>query len=70
MTVRRIRRVENTMPFDVFISYSKPGAFYGLIILMQAGLAGVFVAKDAFLFYVFYELALIPIFFIIKSLRI
>jgi len=31
---------------------------------MQAGLLGVFAARDAFLFYVFYELALIPIFFI------
>jgi NADH-quinone oxidoreductase subunit M len=31
---------------------------------MQAALVGVFVARDAFLFYVFWELALIPIYFI------
>jgi NADH-quinone oxidoreductase subunit M len=39
-------------------------SFYALATLMQCGLIGVFTAKDAFLFYVFYELALIPIYFI------
>ncbi len=39
-------------------------AFYSLILLMEAALVGVFVAKDGFLFYVFWELALIPIYFI------
>jgi len=46
-------------------NYSKPGLFYGLILAMQAALIGVFVAKDAFLFYIFWELTLIPIYFII-----
>ncbi len=44
--------------------YKNPLAFYALILLMQAGLIGVFVAKDAFLFYIFWELGLIPIYFI------
>lgn len=44
--------------------YSTPNAFYGLILLMQMALVGVFVAMDGFLFYVFWELALIPIYFI------
>lgn len=44
--------------------YEKPNAFYGLILLMQMALVGVFVANDGFLFYVFWELALIPIYFI------
>ncbi|HSZ26479.1 MAG TPA: NADH-quinone oxidoreductase subunit M [Cytophagaceae bacterium] len=44
--------------------YSKPNVFYGLILLMQSALIGVFVARDAFLFYIFWELALIPIYFI------
>lgn len=39
-------------------------SFYALAMLMQTGLMGVFIARDAFLFYVFYELALIPIYFI------
>ncbi|MEO6167063.1 MAG: NADH-quinone oxidoreductase subunit M, partial [Chitinophagales bacterium] len=39
-------------------------AFYSLMLTMQLGLMGVFIAKDAFLFYVFYELTLIPVYFI------
>lgn len=39
-------------------------SFYALVLLMQLGLMGVFIAKDAFLFYVFYELTLIPAYFI------
>lgn len=38
--------------------------FYSLIFLMQFALIGVFSALDGFLFYVFWELALIPIWFI------
>ena len=45
-------------------SYERPNSFYGLILLMQSALVGVFVANDGFLFYVFWELALIPIYFI------
>jgi NADH-quinone oxidoreductase subunit M len=44
--------------------YESPHSFYSLILLMQSALVGVFVAKDGFLFYVFWELALIPIYFI------
>ncbi len=44
--------------------YESSGAFYGLILLMQMALIGVFTANDGFLFYVFWELALIPIYFI------
>jgi NADH-quinone oxidoreductase subunit M len=44
--------------------YKNPNSFYGLILLMQMALVGVFVANDGFLFYVFWELALIPIYFI------
>lgn len=45
-------------------TYKKPNSFYGLILLMQMALVGVFTANDGFLFYVFWELALIPIYFI------
>lgn len=44
--------------------YKNENLFYALIAFMQSGLTGVFMAQDAFLFYVFYEVALIPIFFI------
>ncbi len=38
--------------------------FYGLILLMQSALVGVFTSSDGFLFYIFWEMALIPIYFI------
>lgn len=45
-------------------AYDTPKAFYALIMFMQMALIGVFTAADGFLFYVFWELALIPIYFI------
>jgi NADH-quinone oxidoreductase subunit M len=44
--------------------YSNPSVFYSLILIMQMALIGVFVSLDGFLFYVFWELALLPIYFI------
>lgn len=41
-----------------------PGNFYGLMLLSQAGITGVFLASDALLFYFFWELALIPVYFL------
>ncbi|MFM9056482.1 MAG: NuoM family protein [Bacteroidota bacterium] len=45
-------------------SRSIEASFIALIFLMQAALNGVFLAADGFLFYVFWELALLPIWFI------
>jgi NADH-quinone oxidoreductase subunit M len=44
--------------------YKKPASFYGLMLLSQAGLMGVFMAMDALVFYFFWELALIPVYFL------
>jgi len=44
--------------------YKKAHAFYALILFMQAGLLVVFTSLDAFLFYIGWEAALIPIYFI------
>lgn len=44
--------------------YKNPNAFYGFMLLMQAGLMGVFCAMDLLLFYFFWELALIPAYFL------
>jgi NADH-quinone oxidoreductase subunit M len=52
------------MIMNVSNDVEKPGAFYGLLLLSQAGLMGVFLAYDALLFYVFWELALIPVYFL------
>jgi NADH-quinone oxidoreductase subunit M len=53
----------------IFIStwkeeYKNAKNFYGLMLLSQAGLMGVFLAGDALLFYFFWELALIPVYFL------
>ena len=44
---------------------SRSSLFNGLFLLMQFGLNGLFLAQDGLLFYVFWELALIPIFLIL-----
>ena len=40
------------------------GVYFALVLAMQAGLMGVFTAMDGFLFYIFWEVVLIPIYFI------
>ncbi|MFY7970462.1 MAG: complex I subunit 4 family protein [Flavobacteriales bacterium] len=56
-------------PLIIYASFNKEfknaHIFYGLILLMIGAMMGAFVAADALLFYVFYEVALIPIYFII-----
>ena len=56
------------VPFIILSSFNttnnKPSNFYGLILLMEMALVGVFTARDGFLFYLFWEMALIPIWFI------
>lgn len=44
--------------------YKNPSTFYGLMMLSQAGLMGVFCAYDALTFYFFWELALVPVYFL------
>ncbi len=44
--------------------HNHSGGFYALVLFMQAGLLLVFTALDAFAFYVGWEVALIPIYFI------
>ena len=43
----------------------RPAAFYGLLLALETGMLGVFVARDIILFYVFFEFTLIPLFFLI-----
>lgn len=43
---------------------TRPHAFWGLMLLTQAGLMGVFLAGDALLFYFAWELALIPVYWL------
>ncbi len=56
------------VPFIILSSfkheYINAHVFYSLILFMEMALVGVFSAMDGFLFYIFWELALIPIWFI------
>jgi NADH-quinone oxidoreductase subunit M len=45
-------------------TYKNANQFYALMLLTQAGLMGVFLAADGLLFYFFWELALIPVYFL------
>jgi len=53
----------------VFVSWDavkeKAVGFYGLLLLLEAAMLGVFAARDIILFYVFFEFTLVPLFFLI-----
>ena len=45
-------------------SYSNSKSFYALVLFMSFAMTGTFLAVDGLLYYVFWELSLIPIYFI------
>jgi NADH-quinone oxidoreductase subunit M len=56
-------------PICVLVSWKsidhRVKAFYAFLILLEFGLIGVFVSLDLFLFYVFWEVSLVPMYFLI-----
>jgi NADH-quinone oxidoreductase subunit M len=56
-------------PITVLISWNyireRLKEFYAFLLLLEFGLVGVFVAQDLFLFYVFWEVSLVPMYFLI-----
>ncbi|MEE9132872.1 MAG: NADH-quinone oxidoreductase subunit M [Gemmatimonadota bacterium] len=57
------------MPISVLVSWlqikEKEHFYYAMLLLLATGMIGVFVALDLFLFYVFWEITLIPMYFLI-----
>src|SRR5436189_77577 len=57
------------MPLSILGSYSyittRERAFYALLLVLTSGMIGVFVALDLFLFYIMWDVMLIPMYFII-----
>ncbi len=57
------------MPLAILGSYRyitrRERAFYANMLLLETGVVGAFVAMDLFLFFVFFELMLVPMYFII-----
>ncbi len=58
-----------TTPLAILGSFNyitkKEKAFYALMLLLEVGVVGVFATVDLFLFYVFFELTLVPMYFIV-----
>jgi NADH-quinone oxidoreductase subunit M len=56
-------------PLCVLISWRSIQApvkeFFAFLLLLEFGLAGVFIAQDLFLFYVFWEVSLVPMYFLV-----
>ncbi len=56
-------------PICVLISWNyikdRGKEFYAFLLLLEFGLIGVFLAQDLFLFYVFWEVCLVPMYFLI-----
>ena len=57
------------LPLTVLGSFNyikqRQRAFYSMLMLLQTGVVGVFVAGDLFLFFMFWEIMLVPMYFII-----
>jgi NADH-quinone oxidoreductase subunit M len=43
----------------------RAGLYYGLLLMLETGMLGVFAARDIILFYIFFEFTLIPLFLLI-----
>jgi NADH-quinone oxidoreductase subunit M len=56
-------------PICVLISWhsieKRVKEFYAFLLLLEFGLIGVFIAQDLFLFYVFWEVSLVPMYFLV-----
>ncbi len=56
-------------PICVLISWrsiqNRVKEFYAFLLLLEFGLIGVFLAQDLFLFYVFWEISLVPMYFLV-----
>src|SRR5437868_8645096 len=57
------------MPLSTLGSWTsirtKVRSYYALLLILSSGMIGVFLARDLFLFYVMWEVLLVPVFFII-----
>ncbi|WP_406656691.1 F(420)H(2) dehydrogenase subunit M [Methanolobus sp. ZRKC2] len=58
------------LPFLILFTWNddrkSPNKFYALILATEGAVIGVFAALDFFLFYIFWELTLIPLFFMVS----
>ena len=71
ISMPRILLTAIVIPLLILYSWKEdresPNRFYGLILTMEAAVIGVFVALDFVVFYIFWELTLIPLFFMVNT---
>jgi NADH-quinone oxidoreductase subunit M len=57
------------LPISVLVSWEqiaeKERAYYAMLLVLGTGMLGVFVSLDLFLFYIFWEVTLIPMYFLV-----
>ncbi len=57
------------MPLAILGSFSaisrQPRTYYSLMLLLQAGMTGVFLSMDLLVFYIFFEFTLVPLFLLV-----
>ena len=53
--------------FDKWAINKGPRAYFALFLLLETGMLGVFVSLDFFLFYIFWEVMLLPMYFLIGA---
>jgi NADH-quinone oxidoreductase subunit M len=54
-----------SMVVTLLVSPGNPKVFFVLMLILQTGMAGTFIAQDLILFFVFFELVLLPMYFMI-----
>jgi NADH-quinone oxidoreductase subunit M len=56
--------VAAAIAYAVWVGRERPVAYFGLMLFLMGAIAGVFIAQDLLLFYVFWEAMLIPLYFL------
>ena len=51
--------------FSTNLNLERPRFYYALLLLLSGGVAGAFLAQDLLLFFLFFELEIIPLYFLI-----
>lgn len=51
--------------YSTDVTVQRPRLYYMLVLLLNAGVAGAFLSQDLLLFFLFYEIELIPLYFLI-----
>jgi NADH-quinone oxidoreductase subunit M len=51
--------------YGFWVGRDRPRAYYGLMLFLTSAVVGVFASQDLFLFYIFFEAMMIPLYFLI-----